>query len=70
MKNIGLAIFVILLFVGCESNDRFKNSLDKPQISQSDIEYFQNFHSDLMIICFCSSSRYISGSIYPIKFEA
>ena len=49
MKNIGLAIFVILLLVGCESNDRFKNSLDKPQISQSDIEYFQNLVGDTVL---------------------
>ena len=49
MKNIGLAIFVILLLVGCESNDRFKNSLDKPQISQSDIEYFQKLVGDTVL---------------------
>ena len=49
MKTIGLAIFVILLLVGCESNDRFKNSLDKPQISQSDIEYFQNLVGDTVL---------------------
>ena len=49
MKNIGLAIFVILLLVGCESNERFKNSLDKPQISQSDIEYFQNLVGDTVL---------------------
>ena len=49
MKNIGLAIFVILLVVGCESNDRFKDSLDKPQISQSDIEYFQNLVGDTVL---------------------
>ena len=49
MKNIGLAIFVILLLVGCESNDRFKNSLDKPQISQTDIEYFQNLVGDTVL---------------------
>ena len=40
MKNIGLAILVILLLVGCENNKSYKNSLDEPQISQSDIEYF------------------------------
>ena len=49
MKNIGLAIFVILLLVGCESNERFKNSLDKPQISQSDIEYFQKLVGDTVL---------------------
>ena len=49
MKNIGLAIFVILLLVGCESNDRFKNSLDKPQISQSDIEHFQKLVGDTVL---------------------
>ena len=49
MKNIGLAIFVILILVGCESNDKFKNSLDKPQISQSDIEYFQNLVGDTVL---------------------
>ena len=49
MKNIGLAIFVILLLVGCESNDRFKNSLDKSQISQGDIEYFQNLVGDTVL---------------------
>jgi len=49
MKNIGFAIFVILLLVGCESNERFKNSLDKPQISQSDIEYFQKLVGDTVL---------------------
>ena len=49
MKNIGLAIFVILLLVGCESNERLKNSLDKPQISQSDIEYFQKLVGDTVL---------------------
>ena len=49
MKNIGFAIFVILLLVGCESNERLKNSLDKPQISQSDIEYFQKLVGDTVL---------------------
>ena len=49
MKNIGFAIFVILLLVGCESNEGFKNSLDKPQISQSDIEYFQKLVGDTVL---------------------
>ena len=49
MKNIGFAIFVILLLVGCESNERFKDSLDKPQISQSDIEYFQKLVGDTVL---------------------
>ena len=49
MKNIVLAIFVLLLLVGCESSDRFKNSLDKPQISQSDIEYFQKLVGDTVL---------------------
>ena len=49
MKNVGLAIFVISLLAGCESNDRLKNALDKPQISQSDIEYFQNLVGDTVL---------------------
>ena len=49
MKNIGLAIFVILLLVGCENNKSFKNSLDKAQISESDIEYFQNLVGDTIL---------------------
>ena len=49
MKNIGLAIFVILLLVGCENNKSFKNSLDKAQISESDIEYFQNLVGDTVL---------------------
>ena len=49
MKNIGLAIFVILLLVGCENNRSFKNSLDKAQISESDIEYFQNLVGDTVL---------------------
>ena len=44
MKNIGLAFFVILLLVGCENNKSFKNSLDKAQISESDIEYLSLIH--------------------------
>ncbi len=49
MKNIGLAFFVILLLVGCENNKSFKNSLDKAQISESDIEYFQNLVGDTVL---------------------
>ena len=49
MKNIGLAIFVILLLVGCENNKNFNSSLDKAQISESDIEYFQNLVGDTVL---------------------
>ena len=49
MKNIGLAIFIILLLVGCENNKGFKNSLDEAQISESDIEYFQNLVGDTVL---------------------
>ena len=49
MKNIGLAIFVILLLVGCENHRNLKNSLNETQISQSDIEYFQNLVGDTVL---------------------
>ena len=49
MKNIGLVILVILLLASCENSDRFKNSLDTPQISESDIEYFQNLVGDTVL---------------------
>ena len=49
MKNIGLVILVILLLAGCENNEKFKNSLDKQQISESDIEYFQNLVGDTVL---------------------
>ena len=49
MKNIGLAIFVILLLVGCENNRNLKNSLNETQISESDIEYFQNLVGDTVL---------------------
>ena len=49
MKNIGLVILVILLLASCENNEKFKNSLDKPQISESDIEYFQNLVGDTVL---------------------
>ena len=49
MKNIGLAIFIILLLTGCENNSSIKNSLNKTQISQSDIEYFQNLVGDTVL---------------------
>ena len=49
MKNIGLAIFVILLLVGCENNKSFKSSLNEAQISQNDIEYFQNLVGDTVL---------------------
>ena len=49
MKNIGLVILVILLLASCENNDRFKNSLDTSQISESDIEYFQNLVGDTVL---------------------
>ena len=49
MKNIGLVILVILLLASCENNEEFKNSLDTPQISESDIEYFQNLVGDTVL---------------------
>ena len=49
MKNIGLVILVILLLAGCENNEKFKNSLDTPQISESDIEHFQNLVGDTVL---------------------
>ena len=49
MKNIGLIIIVILLLASCENNEKFKNSLDKPQISESDINYFQNLVGDTVL---------------------
>ena len=49
MKNIGLAIFGILLLIGCENNSNIKNSLNETQISQSDIEYFQNLVGDTVL---------------------
>ena len=49
MKNIGLVILVILLLASCENNEKFKNSLDAPQISESDIEYFQNLVGDTVL---------------------
>ena len=49
MKNIVLAIFVILLLVGCENNRNLKNSLNETQISESDIEYFQNLVGDTVL---------------------
>ena len=49
MKNIGLVILVILLLAGCENNEKFKNSLDTSQISESDIEYFQNLVGDTVL---------------------
>ena len=49
MKNIGLVILVILLLASCENNENFKNSLDTPQISESDIEYFQNLVGDTVL---------------------
>ena len=49
MKNIGLVILVILLLASCENNEKFKNSLDTSQISESDIEYFQNLVGDTVL---------------------
>jgi peptidoglycan-associated lipoprotein len=49
MKNIGLVILVIFLLSGCENNDKFKNSLVTSQISESDIEYFQNLVGDTVL---------------------
>ena len=49
MKNIGLVILVILLLASCDNNDKIKNSLNTPQISQSDIEYFQNLVGDTVL---------------------
>ena len=49
MKNIGLAIIVILFLIGCEDSRNLKNSLNKTQISQSDIEYFQNLVGDTVL---------------------
>ena len=49
MKNIGLAIFVILLIVGCENNKSSKSSLNDAQISQNDIEYFQKLVGDTVL---------------------
>ena len=49
MKNIGLVILAILLLSSCENNGKFKNSLDTPQISESDIEYFQNLVGDTVL---------------------
>ena len=49
MKSIGLVILVILLLTSCENNDKFKNSLDTSQISESDIEYFQNLVGDTVL---------------------
>ena len=49
MKNIGLVILVTLLLASCENSDKFNKSLDSPQISESDIEYFQNLVGDTVL---------------------
>ena len=49
MKNIGLVILVILLLASCENNEKFKNSLETSQISERDIEYFQNLVGDTVL---------------------
>ena len=49
MKNIGNVILAILLLVGCENSGKSKNTLDTPQISESDIEYFQNLVGDTVL---------------------
>ena len=49
MKNIGLVILVILLLASCENNDKFKDSLNTSQISESDIEYFQKLVGDTVL---------------------
>ena len=49
MKNVGIAILAILLLVSCENSGKSKNTLDTPQISESDIEYFQNLVGDTVL---------------------
>ena len=49
MKNIGIAILAILQLVSCENSGKSKNTLDTPQISESDIEYFQNLVGDTVL---------------------
>ena len=49
MKNIGIVILAILLLVSCENSSKSKNTLDTPQISESDIEYFQNLVGDTVL---------------------
>ena len=49
MKNIGIVILAILLLVSCENSGKSKNTLDTPQISESDIEYFQNLVGDTVL---------------------
>ena len=49
MKNIGIVILAILLLLGCENSGKLKNTLDTPQISESDIEYFQNLVGDTVL---------------------
>ena len=49
MKNIGIVILAILLLVSCENSGKSKNTLDTPQISESDMEYFQNLVGDTVL---------------------
>ena len=49
MNKIGLYIFLILLLVGCENKNNVNSTLDGEQISQSDIEYFQNLVGDTVL---------------------
>ena len=49
MKNIGVLILAILLLMSCENSGKLKNTLDTPQISESDIEYFQNLVGDTVL---------------------
>ena len=49
MKNIGIVILAILLLASCENSGKSKNTLDTQQISESDIEYFQNLVGDTVL---------------------
>ena len=49
MKNIGIVILAILLLVSCENSGKSKSTLDTQQISESDIEYFQNLVGDTVL---------------------
>ena len=49
MKNIGIVILAILLLVSCENSGKSKNTLDTQQISESDVEYFQNLVGDTVL---------------------
>ena len=49
MNKIRLSILVFLLLVGCENSNKLKGSLGESQITQSDIEYFQNLVGDTIL---------------------